>query len=202
MTEVEFRAGDRWIDASASSNKVRNDKGLIESLEDDGYYYYHDKSGQLIYRRKKKDKTAIFPTLSNPPTFGTVFLLLKIAEKYDTVIVLIYDKPGIMPTEDVVAKLGYVLDQLGNGKFITMSTDVDFANVTKFPTNEQGISLINDKDIVTTSKTIYANLVGKGYQNCILLEPQAGYNESFHRIAYTRSLMLARLRQTCILRSR
>ena len=149
----------------------------------------------------KKEKIAIFSTISNPPCFGTIFLLLKIAEKYDEVIVLVYDKPGIMTTEEVVTRLGYVLDNLA-GKFIVMSTDIDFANVNHFPTNEQGISLINDKDIVTTSKTIYANLVGKGYRNCLLLEKQAGYNESFYRVAYTRSLMLARLKQTCRLRSR
>ena len=150
-------------------------------------------------KEKEQNKTAIFPTVSNPPCFGTIFLLLKIAEKYDEVIVLVYDKPGVMTTEDVVIRLGYVLDNLA-GKFIVMSTDIDFANVNHFPTNEQGISLINDKDIVTTSKTIYANLVSKGYRNVLLLEPQAGYNESFHRIAYTRSLLLTRLRQTCRLK--
>lgn len=145
---------------------------------------------------EEKRKLAIFPTVSNPPTFGTVHLLLKLAERYDTVIVLVYDKPGIMTTNDVVAKLGYVLDNLA-GKFIVMSTDIDFANVNQFPVNENDVSIIDEKDIVTTSKTIYANLVGKGFQNCLLIEPFAGYNESFHRIAYTRSLLLHRLRQNC-----
>ena len=149
-----------------------------------------------------KNKIAVFPTISNPPTFGTIFLLLKIAEKYDNVIVLIYDKPGIIPTKSIVANLGYVLDQLGKNKFITMSTDVDFAHLNEFPKDDNGISLVTGKDIVTTSKTIYANLVGKGYQNCLLLERLPGYDESFHRIAYVRSLALDRLRLTCRVRGR
>lgn len=186
MKKVELWSGDKWVETGAKPKIIKEANGLVESKKADGDYY-HDKDGQLIYRIRE-EKIALFPTISNPPTFGTVHLLLKIAEKYDKIVVLVYNKPGIMLTVDVVNRLGYVLTQLSD-KFTIVSSDADFSNINYLP------KLAENSDIVTTSTTIYTNLASKGYKHLLLVEPMMGYNESYHRIAYSRSLILERLRQ-------
>lgn len=144
-------------------------------------------------KEENRNKNAIYPTLSNPPTFGTILLLMQLLHTYEHVDVLVYDKPQLLDTDYIVELLAYVLGYV-EGRFSVVKTNIDFTHVNAFPRDERGMSIITDKDVITTSSKIYANLKSKGFNNVFLTRLSPGYNESFHRMAFNRSVIYERIK--------
>ncbi len=129
-------------------------------------------------------KTALYPTISNPPTFGMVLGLKYIEDKYDKIFVCVNNKPLIIPINKVIYMLEKVLAK-DNSKYSVITSDTDFENVTVLPQE-----LPSFDDIITESTEIYSNFKSKGYGNVVLIPRPLGWHDTFHRIAYERSVIL------------
>lgn len=128
--------------------------------------------------------TAIFPTTSNPPTFGTILGLKYIEDMYDKIFVVVYDKPKVINTYQVVAMLKKVLCKDGL-KYSVITSKVDFEKATILPPE-----LPKYEKIITDNPRIYGNFAHKGYTNVTLIPKPVGWDDTFHRIAYQRSMAL------------
>jgi len=127
-------------------------------------------------------KTAIFPTTSNPPTFGTILSLRQVEDVYEKIFVCVEDKSRMISTEKIISMLSIVLSKK-NSKFRIISNKTNFETATTFPP-----TLPKFDDIITDNPKIYSNLIGKGYGNVILIPKPLGWDDTFHRIAYERSM--------------
>lgn len=125
---------------------------------------------------------AIFPTRSNPPTYGKMLSLYHIIDNYDKIYVIVYDNPTLISTAKVVSMLKVVLCKFTD-KFEVISSSTNFAKVTLLPD-----SIPKHDAILTTSKHVFANLAEKGYSNIILIPKAVGWDSTFNRIAFHRSL--------------
>ena len=128
--------------------------------------------------------TAIFPTISNPPTFGMILGLRYIEDLYDKIFVVVYDKPKVINTYQVVIMLKKVLCKSGL-KYSVITNKTNFETVTTLPPE-----LPKFERILTDNTRIYSNLLHKGHINVTLIPKPIGWDESFHRVAYQRSVAL------------
>lgn len=128
-------------------------------------------------------KTAIFPTISNPPTFGVILSLRYVEKLYEKIYVCVEDKPRVLNTDKIVHLLSVALGK-DNLKYAVISNKADFTELTILPTK-----LPKFDDILTDNPRVYSNLIGKGYQNVVLIPKPLGWDETFHRVAYNRSTL-------------
>lgn len=131
--------------------------------------------------------TALFPTISNPPTFGTILSLKYIENIYDKIFIVVRDVPLALSIDRVVTMLDKVLCQ-GNSKYAILINGADFTRLTTLPKE-----LPNCDVIITDDTRTYTNLIGKGYDNILLIPRPIGWDDTFHRIAFQRSLTLERV---------
>lgn len=132
---------------------------------------------------------ALFPTISNPPTFGTILTLRYIEKYFEKIFVVVYDKPRLLQTDDIVEMLQLTLDPTAM-KYVVISSDVDFSNITVLPS-----TLPKHDTIITVSDRIFANFVSKGYTNCKMIPDMHGWDELLHRTAFHRSIALNKLKR-------
>ena len=149
---------------------------------------------------KPSNKNAIYLTLANPPTFGDAFILAQLAEKYDNVLVMVYDKPTVLPTRDVLVYLTVLTKQFtcdcGNKpNFLVIATPLDFTRISILPNDTNGVPINKEADIITTSTHIYSNLKAKGISNTYLVKKPYGYKDMFHRLAFSRSMIYEKLKR-------
>lgn len=136
----------------------------------------------------KRGLTVIYPTISNPPTFGTIFALFNICDKYDKIYVVVRDIRLVMSPEQVKNMLEFVLCRY-TPKFSVIISKMDFRHDTNITSDIPEF----DK-IITSDIDVYANLLSKGYKNINLISFPIGWDNDFHRIAYERSNMYTKLR--------
>jgi hypothetical protein len=136
-----------------------------------------------------KKKVAIFPTTSNPPTFGTILGLYGVVDDYDKIYVVIKDRTYVMNPEHVKDMLQTVLCKYSS-KFKILIRDYDFKHDTTFP------RLPEYDNIITDDIEIQANLKSKGYVESILIPTPIGWDDTFHRIAYCRSAIYTQLQNS------
>jgi hypothetical protein len=130
---------------------------------------------------------ALFPTNSNPPTFGTILALKYVEDLYEKIFVVIRDKPLMISTAQAVNMIEKVLCT-NTHKYAVISNDCDFENTTILPKQLPAYDVI-----ITDNPNIYSNLLSKGYINMNLIPKPLGYDETMHRVAYKRSLILERI---------
>lgn len=139
---------------------------------------------------------ALFPTISNPPTFGTILSLRAVEDSYRKIYVVVLDEPKMLHTSEVITMLQNALDKNKN-KYVVTSSEADFTKLTTIP-NE-----IPEHDVViTTSTKIFANLMEKGYDNLRLISKLIGYDETMHRTAYHRSIVYEKLKNNVLIRNK
>ena len=130
---------------------------------------------------------ALFPTDSNPPTFGTILALKYIEHAYEKIFVVVRDKPVLLSTDQVMNMLNKVLCNDGM-KYSIISSQCDFEHDTishhKFPKFDE---------LITENPNIYSNLLSKGYVKLRLIPKPLGYDDMFHRTAYKRSITLEKI---------
>ena len=134
---------------------------------------------------KPRNKIAFVLMNANPPNLGHIILLCSLFKTYKKIVVLIRNKPTVLATNDVAGVLSSIF-KLFTDKYCFVSSDIDFANTNEIPKSKC--------DIITPNIKEYTNLKAKGCKDVFLVDYPIGYDEGYHRIAYTRSLMLQKLK--------
>jgi hypothetical protein len=106
---------------------------------------------------------------------------------YTKINVVVYDKPKLLNTYQVVNMLSKVLCQ-GSMKYNILVNKCDFENITVIPQELQDYDVL-----ITENIRVYCNLLNKGYNNISLIPKPIGYDDMLHRIAYKRSLTLEKI---------
>jgi hypothetical protein len=132
-------------------------------------------------------KTALYPTKTNPPTFGMILGLRYIEDLYDKIYVCIYDKPKSLTTERMVHMLTKVLTK-NTLKYNIIHHKADFENITLIPND-----IPEFDEMITDNIKIYTNFLGKGYNNVVMMPRPIGWDDTFHRIAFERSMLYERI---------
>ena len=135
----------------------------------------------------KEGITAIYPTTSNPPTFGTIYSLMSVCHEYDKIYVVVRDTNLVMSPKNIKRMLEKVLCMFTT-KFVVIISDHDFAHDTAFT------GMPPYDEIITTDADILANLKSKGYIETRLIPKPIGWDDTFHRVAYYRSAIYTRIR--------
>jgi hypothetical protein len=135
----------------------------------------------------RKKKIALFPTISNPPTFGVILSLRYIERHFNKIYVVIEDRPKMVKTKQAIEWMQDALDR-EKKKYDVISNIADFKNLTELPDD-----LPKFDTIITISTEIFANLISKGYKNVMMIPKIIGWDETYHRIAYERSVILDKI---------
>jgi len=146
---------------------------------------YHEK--KWGYNEGKYLMIALFPVTCNPPTFGTILALKYIEDKYDTINVVVEDKPLLLSTTQVMTMLTTVLCK-NSMKYNVICDKCDFGEESVLPE-----SLPKYDEVITDNPKIYSNLLSKGYRRIRLIPKPLGYEDMFHRVAYIRSITYERI---------
>lgn len=145
--------------------------------------------------KRQLNKLAIFTTISNPPTFGDIWVIAKLTEQYKDILILIYSTPMMMATCDVIDEMNVITSKFRDVNILIVSSPIDFSNVTQLPKRKDGTSFNKDADIITTSATVYTNLKSKNIDDVYFIKKPLGYKDVFHRIAFSRSLIYERIKK-------
>jgi hypothetical protein len=134
---------------------------------------------------EKPLRTCLIPVEAQPPTFGLIWSIKRIAKNYDEIVVCVRDNPTFINTQIVVEMLAEVLDL---PKIMVISHPQNFEEMIEFP---QDLPYFNC--IATISERIFINLISKNY-GCYLIPRALGYDESFHIHAWRQANALDVLR--------
>ena len=133
---------------------------------------------------------ALYPTVSNPPTFGMILGLKYIEDMYEKIFIVVEKKSLIFEVHRVVAMLEKVLCK-DSSKYSILLNEANFENLTIVPKELPEYDII-----ITDNPRVYANLINKGYVKTVLIPRPIGWDETLHRIATQRSLVLEKVLNT------
>lgn len=138
----------------------------------------------------KKDKpNVIFPVNANPPNMGHLMVINTLLEVANKIVILVYDKPEVLPTDVAITMLIDVLSNYTESDRIRIvKSPINFATLNELPDNIKNLKEIYT--IATTSRHIYSNLHSKGYPYLIFIKKPLGWRDEFCKIAFMRSISL------------
>ena len=112
-------------------------------------------------------------------------------ENFDKIYIVVYDKPTLISTDQVIEVLHAVLDKVDKKKFVITMSDVDFEHMNALPDE-----LIDNKVtcVITASDKVYANLKSKGFPFIWRVPHPTGYYDDYQQIAYGRGYLLDRVK--------
>ena len=131
----------------------------------------------------KEKPIALFLIEANPPTFAIVNDVIIHLDKFSKIIVVVWDKPRVMPTSVSLNLLQRVFSL--SDKIEVISHKADFGDIQSIP-----IDLPEHDVILTTSDFVYNNLVLNGMTNVISTSRISGWNQLYSRKAYQQSVSL------------
>ena len=143
----------------------------------------------MVVNNEKEKPIVLFPINANPPTMGhlmAITTLLNVAQK---VIIVVYDKPQVIPTDVSINILVGILSNYSNmDKIKIMKSAINFATLSEIPNDLK----LSEKayTIATMSRHIYANLQSKGYPYLMFINKPIGWRDEFYKLAFMRSITL------------
>jgi hypothetical protein len=128
--------------------------------------------------------TVIYPIDADPISFGEIYNIMQVEDKFRKIFIVIRDYPKLLETERAVQMLQFILNKLSS-KIHVISDKTDFKETSYYPK-----ALPEVDGIVTASVEIYINLITKGFKNVLLVPKLIGYEQFYMRTMYERSILL------------